>query len=175
MKYNEIMKNKLHEALNDIQRDVVNIVRAVLDSDVGVNEKVYQNTLSDSNLYNEIEAEFDEENMDIINLMIPEYGVLYVDGDGYKWARRPANPALNDSYEKQSWPPTEAIRDWAARKGIPTDNSTIYLICRSIWWWGIKARPFIDPSFENFDKEFGEWADKLFDALTSGLDEFFNE
>lgn len=161
----ERIKNTLH----GITDQCVAIVHAVMDSDVGINDKVGINTLSGSNAYKNIEAVATED-IEVINLLIPEYAVLYIDGNGFEWARRPVSVKKD-----QKWPPFQIIAQWAARKGLPTDNTTIYLICRSIWEKGIKARPFINTSFEEIDREFEKWADKLFDDLCSGLDEFFNQ
>lgn len=166
---------ELKEKLLEIKDEIVSIVHTILESDVGINPKTGTNTLQDSNLYNNIEVDFNEQDIEILNLMIPEYGVLYVDAEGHKWARRPANPDLPDSKKDQSYPPPNVIAEWAGRKGIPTDNSTIYLICRSIWWEGIQARPFIDASFEEIDKRYTKWADELFETLIKPIDEFFND
>ena len=159
---------RIRNTLNEIAAQCVAIVHSVMDSEVGINDKVGFNTLSGSNAYKNIEA-VAAEDLGVINLLVDEYAVLYIDGDGFEWARRPVTVKKD-----QKWPPQQIIAEWAGRKGIPTDNSTIYLICRSIWEKGIKARPFIEPSFEEIDRRFAEWADKLFEDLCSGLDLFFN-
>lgn len=160
---------RIKSTLKDFASQCAAIVRAVMDSDIGVNDKVNINTLSGSNAYKEVEG-ISTEDVEVINLLINEYAVLYVDGNGYPWARRPVTMKKD-----QKWPPVDVISDWAARKGIPTDNGTIYRICYSIWYYGIKARPFIEPSFEEIDNQFDEWADKLFNDLCSGLDAFFKD
>ena len=160
---------RIRNTLNEIAAQCVAIVHAVMDSDIGVNDKVGINTLTGSNAYKNIEA-VTTEDIGVINLLIDEYAVLYIDGNGYEWARRPVTVKKD-----QKWPPVQVIAEWAARKGLPTDNKTVYLICKSIWEKGIKARPFINASFEQIDKEFTDWADKLFNDICSGLDEFFNE
>lgn len=160
---------RIRNTLNEIAAQCVAIVHTVMDSDIGVNDKVGINTLTGSNAYKNIEA-VTTEDIGVINLLIDEYAVLYIDGNGYEWARRPVTVKKD-----QKWPPVQVIAEWAARKGLPTDNKTVYLICKSIWEKGIKARPFINASFEQIDKEFTDWADKLFNDICSGLDEFFNE
>lgn len=160
---------RIKHTLEEFAAQCVAIVHAVMDSEVGINDKVGINTLTDSNAYKNIEA-VSTEDIEVINLMIDEYAVLYIDGNGYEWARRPVTVKKG-----QKWPPPQIIAEWASRKGLPTDNNTIYLICKSIFEKGIKARPFINASFEQIDKEFTDWADKLFDDLCSGLDEFFNQ
>lgn len=161
----ELIKN----VLKDIAAQCIAIVHAVMDSEIGINDKVGINTLSGSNAYKNIDA-VSTDDLGVINLLIDEYAVLYIDGDGYEWARRPVSVKKD-----QKWPPPQIIAEWAARKGLPTNNTTIYLICRSIWEKGIKARPFINASFEEIDRQFEDWADKLFNAICNGLDAFFNE
>lgn len=159
----------IKSVLKDFAAQCAAIVRTVMDSDVGINEKVGINTLSGSNAYKEVEG-VSTDDIEIVNLLINEYAVLYVDGNGFAWARRPVSEKPD-----QKFPPPQVIAEWAGRKGIPTDNKTIYLICRSIWEKGIKARPFVETSFETIDEEFDGWADRLFDAICVGLDAFFNE
>lgn len=176
----EAVKARLKEVLDGIASACVSIVRAVMDSDIGVNDKVGINTLTGSNAYKNIEG-INTEDLGIINLLIPEYAVLYVDGNdeegrGWIWARRPANPSLPGNKSNQVPPPFDVIAEWASRKGLPfTDNASIEKIRWSIWWNGIFARPFINPSFEEIDRHFEEWADQLFEALCVELDGFFNQ
>lgn len=76
-----------------------------------------------------------------------------------------------------SFPPPHAIAEWCARKGLPTDNSTVFLICRSIYEKGIAPRPIFDGSegvWETIDSVFDAWAEEIFTAITSGLTEWFN-
>lgn len=158
---------RIKSTLKEVAAQCAAIVRTVMDSDVGVNEKVGVNTLTGSNAYKQVEG-IATDDIEVLQLLVNEYAVLYVDGNGFQWARRPVTEKPD-----QKWPPVEVIRDWASRKGIPTDNGTIYRICYSIWYEGIKARPFIESSFSEIDNRFGEWADRLFNDLCSGLDEFF--
>lgn len=160
---------RVRNTLREFASQCAAVVRAVMDSEVGVNDKVGINTLSGSNAYKGVEG-IATEDVEVMNLLIDEYAVLYVDGNGFEWARRPVTVKKD-----QKWPPPQVIAEWCARKGIPTDNRTVYLICRSIWLEGIKARPFVEPSFEEIDNIFGDWADKVFNDLVSGLDEFFSE
>lgn len=158
---------RIKSTLKEVAAQCAAIVRSVMDSEAGVNDKVGVNTLTGSNAYKQVEG-IATDDIEVLQLLVNEYAVLYVDGNGFEWARRPVTVKKD-----QKWPPPQAIAEWAARKGIPTDNKTIYLICRSIWLEGIKARPFIESSFEIIDANFEEWADKLFDDLCVGLDEFF--
>lgn len=160
---------RIKQTLQEFANHCVIVVHTVLNSEVGINDKVGINTLGGGNseLYNNIEA-ISTEDIGVINLLIPEYAVLYVDGNGFEWARRPVTVKKD-----QKFPPPHVIAEWAGRKGLPTDNNSVYLMCRSIWEFGIKARPFINPSLDEIEREFDRWADRLFNDLCSGLDEFF--
>jgi len=162
---------RIKHTLEEFAQHCAVIVHAILNSEVGINNKVGINTLGGGNseLYKNIEA-ISTEDLGVINLLIPEYAVLYVDGNGFEWARRPVSVKKD-----QRWPPVEVIRDWAQRKGLPSDNSSVYLYSRSIMEKGIKARPFVNPSLDEIERDFSRWADKLFNDLCSGLDEFFSK
>lgn len=72
------------------------------------------------------------------------------------------------------FPPIKPIVQWAKKRGIKTDNSTIFLIRRAIAEDGIKPRPFMYKVLETIDKKWdGEWSSELFQELTKIIDEFF--
>ena len=73
------------------------------------------------------------------------------------------------------FPPVEPIVRWARSRGIPTDNSTIFLIRRAISRDGIKPRPIMQYVFEEVDREWDEQlADELFNKIMEMIDNFFN-
>lgn len=72
------------------------------------------------------------------------------------------------------FPPIQPIVQWAKKRGIKTDNSTIFLIRRAIAEDGIKPRPFMYKVLETIDKKWdGEWSSELFQELTKIIYEFF--
>ena len=72
-------------------------------------------------------------------------------------------------------PPVEPIVKWARSRGIPTDNSTIFLIRRAISRDGIKPRPLMQYVFEEIDREWDDsLADKLFNQIIEIIDKYFN-
>lgn len=72
-------------------------------------------------------------------------------------------------------PPVEPIVRWARSKGIPTDNSTIFLIRRAISRDGIAPRPFMATVMEQIDLDMPNWYDKIFDEITKLINDFFNK
>ena len=96
----------------------------------------------------------------IIQTLFPEY-VGYIE-----W-NRPKN------YGKM--PPISALRDWALRKGIPTDNGTLFLIARAIQRDGHQGRPI----FATLERKVGEsfekdWGDPIIDTIIYELNKYFN-
>lgn len=127
--------------------------RIVMEGSRGINDKVNKNTLIGSNLYNQIDASV--EDIDFIRLLLNDY-IVYVEG-----GRRPGK-----------FPPKDVIIAWAARKGLPTDNRTIYLICRSIYLKGISPRPLFEGTggiWEEIDDAFDTFADDLFDIFQDAV------
>lgn len=101
------------------------------------------------------------EDFEVVNLLVNDY-IDYIES-----GRKPG-----------TYPPPNVIADWCQRKGLPSDNGTVYLICRSIYENGIPARPIFDGAdgvWEQVDRIWEEWADMVFNTLTEQLDEYFSE
>lgn len=47
--------------------------------------------------------------------------------------------------------PVDSLIDWASRRGIPTDNNTIYAIRESIYLHGIAPRPVWSTTLSAFE------------------------
>lgn len=75
-------------------------------------------------------------------------------------------------YGKQ--PPIDVLRDWASKNGIPTDNSTLWLISRAIWREGWRGRPILATLEKNIEELFEkQYFDELFTAIIMELQDFF--
>ena len=68
------MNVELAKIMKDITLDILKGVRDIMDSDIGINQKVGINTLSGSNLYNQIKWNFqqNEDNI-VIDLFFNHY------------------------------------------------------------------------------------------------------
>lgn len=147
----------MNELQKYIKDEILALFRLILESEYGINEKIGRNTLGDSNLAKEAKVESNTPN---------EYLLFYNDYLEYiESGRKPFARKV----------PVQALIQWARRKGINDDSSTIYAIRESIYKYGIKARPLLI-HFEReldvlFDKDI---FDKLFDNLTKILDNYFN-
>lgn len=139
--------------------DVMNITADIMASSMLVNNKVGRNTIApDSNIFKEMYAK--ASGNIVIQLLLNDY-VQYIES-GRKAGSK--------------FPPIQPIVQWAKKRGIKTDNSTIFLIRRAIAEDGIKPRPFMYKVLETIDNKWdGEWSSELFNELTKIIDEFFNK
>lgn len=140
-------------------KDIMEIVRAVMSSDAGINRKVMRNTLTDSDIYREINVVATHDGDLVFDLMLNNY-LKYIESGRRKGAKMP---------------PVKPIEEWAKKHGIPTDNSTIWAIRKAISRDGISSRPIMDYVFIELDKMWdARWADELFNKIMEQIDNFFN-
>lgn len=139
--------------------DVMTITADIMASSMLVNDKVGRNTISpNSDIYKEMYAK--ASGNIVIQLLLNDY-VQYIE---------------NGRKAGSKFPPIQPIVNWAKKRNIPTDNSTIFLIRRAIAEDGIRPRPFMYKVLNTIDKKWdGEWSSELFNELTKIIDEFFNK
>lgn len=143
----------------EFSKDIMTLVRMVMESNVGINPKTGSNTLVNSQIYKTLSVRATNDGDLIFDIILNDY-LVYIENGRRKGAKMP---------------PVEPIVRWARSKGIPTDNSTIYLIRRAISKDGIKARPFMAHVLEEIDREWdNNVADELFNTIISEIDKFFN-
>ena len=138
--------------------DVMNITADIMASNLMLNKKGINTIAPDSKIFKEMYAK--ASGNIVIQLLLNDY-VQYIES-GRKAGSK--------------FPPIQPIVQWAKKRGIPTDNSTIFLIRRAIAEDGIRPRPFMYKVLETIDKKWeGEWSSELFQELTKIIDEFFNK
>lgn len=143
----------------EFSRDIMALVRAVMESSVGINQKVGVNTLVNSDIYNALIVKATNNGDLIFDIILNDY-LEFIEKGRRKGAKMP---------------PVEPIVRWAKSKGIPTDNSTIFLIRRAISRDGIKPRPFMATVLEEVDRNWNkQWADEIFNVIMEEIDKFFN-
>lgn len=142
----------------EFSKDIMALVRMVMESNVGINSKVGVNTLVNSQIYKTLSVRATNDGDLIFDIILNDY-LVFIENGRRKGAKMP---------------PVEPIVRWARSKGIPTDNSTIYLIRRAISRDGIKARPFMAHVMEEIDGEWDGVADELFNKIMEEIDKFFN-
>ena len=153
------MEESLDKVIKVIANDILEIARMILESNNLINEKVGKNTIApDSDLYKTLQVKATNDGDVVFDLMLNDYLVFIESG------RRAG----------AKFPPVEPIVRWAKKRGIPTDNNTIYLIRRAISRDGIQPRPFMAYIFEEMDDRWdSNWADSIFDKIMEQIDNFF--
>lgn len=148
----------LTRVMYEIGKDIAKLVREIMDSNVGMNMKVGKNTLSDSDLYRELSVRSTSDGDLVFDIMLNDY-IQYIENGRRKGAK---------------FPPIESIIQWCRKKGLPTDNSTIFLIRRAISRDGIAARPIMARVFDELDRNWNDgWADHIFNKIMEHIDKFF--
>ena len=149
----------LTRIMQEFGNDIAKLVRMVMESNVGINGKVGKNTLKDSDIYRELSVYATSDGDLVMDIMLNDY-IQYIENGRRKGAKMP---------------PVEPIVRWCREKGIPTDNSTIFLIRRAISRDGIEPRPIMAKVFEEMDNKWDNgWADRLFDVIMEQLNKFFS-
>lgn len=152
-------KRKLVEALKEVAEQAKAVMMAVMDSELGVNEKVGRNTLVEGKIFQNINIGVD--GLELVEVLVNDY-IQYIES-----GRRPG-----------SFPPVSVIAKWAAEKHITTDNRVVWAICQSIYKEGIAARPLIDVRggfWERVERDWDEWFKGVYDVLFEELDKQFNK
>ena len=140
-------------------QDIMQLVKMVMDSNVGLNRKIGFNTLRGSDIYKTLAVKATNDGDLIFDIILNDY-IVYIESGRRAGAK---------------FPPVEPIVKWCKKHGIPTDNSTVYLIRRAISRDGIKPRPVMQYVFEEVtDYWENGWADKVFDKIITEIDNFFN-
>ena len=143
----------------EFSKDLMQLVRMVMESNVGINQKVGRNTLTSSQIYKTLSVRTTNDGDLIFDIILNDY-IQFIESGRRKGAK---------------FPPVEPIVRWARSRGIPTDNSTIFLIRRAISRDGIKPRPIMQYVFEEVDREWDDGlADELFNKIMEMIDNFFN-
>lgn len=143
----------------EFSKDLMQIVRMVMESNVGINEKVGENTLVKSNIYKTLSVRATNDGDLIFDIILNDY-LTFIESGRRKGAKMP---------------PVEPIVRWCKSKGISTDNSTIFLIRRAISRDGIRPRPIMQYVFDEIDREWNDGlADEIFNKIMEEIDKFFN-
>ena len=150
---------EISKIVMEFSKDLMTLVRMVMESNVGINQKVGRNTLTSSEIYKTLSVKATNNGDLIFDIILNDY-LTFIESGRRKGAK---------------FPPVEPIVRWARSRGIPTDNSTIFLIRRAISRDGIKPRPIMQYVLEEVDKEWNDGlADKLFEKIIEVIDNFFN-
>lgn len=150
---------EISKIVMEFSKDIMDIVRVVMESNLLDNHKVGRNTIIGSDIYKNLQVITKNDGDLVFDILLNDY-LTYIESGRRKGAKMP---------------PVEPIVRWARSRGIPTDNSTIYLIRRAISRDGIAPRPFMATVMEQIDLNMPNWYDKIFDEITKLINDFFNK
>lgn len=140
----------IEKAIKEIAYEYLALFRSIIKEKVGSNTDIAE----DANV------EINENNDGfLIDLNINDY-IEYIENGRRKHVRRV---------------PIDELRDWARKRGIKTDNSTLFAIQQSIYNEGIKGKNIMTDFFDNIDKNIDSQFDKIFEALNIELDKIINK
>lgn len=152
------MLMEISKIVVEFSKDLMELVRMVMESNVGINTKVGENTLVGSDIYKTLSVKATNDGDLIFDIVLNDY-IQFIESGRRKGAK---------------FPPVAPIVAWARKKGIPTDNSTIFLIRRAISREGVRPRPIMAYVFEEVDREWDtNLSNKLFDKIMEEIDNFF--
>lgn len=149
----------INKIVMEFSKDIMDIVRVVMESNLLDNHKVGRNTITGSDIYKNLQVIAKNDGDLVFDILLNDY-LTYIESGRRKGAKMP---------------PVEPIVRWARSRGIPTDNSTIYLIRRAISRDGIAPRPFMSTVMEQIDLNMENLYDKIFDEITKLINDFFNK
>lgn len=150
---------EISKLVMEFSKDIMDLVRVVMESNLLDNHKVGRNTIIGSDIYKTLQVKSTNDGDLMFDIILNDY-LTFIESGRRKGAK---------------FPPVEPIVRWARSRGIPTDNSTIYLIRRAISRDGIAPRPFMATVMEQIDLNMENWYDKLFDEIMSLINDFFNK
>lgn len=150
---------EISKIVMEFSKDIMDIVRVVMESNLLDNHKVGRNTIIGSDIYKNLQVIVKNDGDLVFDILLNDY-LTYIESGRRKGAKMP---------------PVEPIVRWARSRGIPTDNSTIYLIRRAISRDGIAPRPFMATVMEQIDLNMENLYDKIFDEITKLINDFFNK
>ena len=138
---------EISKIVMEFSKDIMDIVRVVMESNI------------DSDSYKNLKVIAKNDGDLVFDIILNDY-LKFIESGRRNGAEMP---------------PVEPIVRWARSRGIPTDNSTIFLIRRAISRDGIAPRPFMATVMEQIDLNMPNWYDKIFDEITKLINDFFNK
>lgn len=144
----------INKIVMEFTKDIMKLVHAVMEGQEFASNK------TSSDIYKNLQVNATNDGDLVFDIILNDY-LKFIESGRRKGA---------------DMPPVEPIIKWAKKHGIPTDNSTIFLIRRAISRDGISPRPFMDKVFSDIDDVWDKnWADELFDEIMRMINDFFNK
>ena len=150
------MDAKITKVVEEMAKDMQRLMELILDD----------NDLSYSNLKKQLTTSVINDGDGVMLQLFANHYIYWVD-QGRKPTPYPPLTRWAD--------PVGDIRDWCIRRGIPSDNSTVYAIIQKIHKYGYEGKYFIETFWEEAEQQTYENLQTLFDALIEDLVEWFSK
>lgn len=146
----------LDKVLKGMAEDILTVMQDILD----------MNGQSNSNLKKDLYTKVEQEGDNVVLKLFANHYIYWVDQ-----GRGPSKiPPLTRWAD-----PVGDIADWCRRKGIPSDNNTVWAIIKKIHKYGYEGRFFLEYFWREAENTTYNNLDNLFDAIISELTEWFNK
>lgn len=146
----------LDKVLKGMAEDILVIMQDILD----------MNGQADSNLKKDLYTKVEQEGDNVVLKLFANHYIYWVDQ-----GRGPSKiPPLTRWAD-----PVGDIANWCRRKGIPSDNNTVWAIIKKIHRYGYEGKFFLEDFWRQAEQATYDNLDNLFEAIISELTEWFNK
>lgn len=150
------MEENMTKVLQGMAEDILIVMRDIMDA----------NGLSYSNLRNQMYTKVEEEGDNIVLKLFTNHYIYWVD----KGRKPTPYPPLTRWAD-----PVGDIKGWCQRKGIPSDNKTVYAIIKKIHKYGYEGRFFLEDFWREAEEKTYKNLDQLADIIMKDLYDWFSK
>lgn len=146
----------LDKVLKGMAEDILTVMQDILD----------MNGQANSNLKKDLYTKVEQEGDNVLLKLFANHYIYWVDQ-----GRGPSKiPPLTRWAD-----PVGDIADWCRRKGIPSDNNTVWAIIKKIHKYGYEGRFFLEDFWREAENTTYDNLDKLFEVIIKDLTEWFSK
>jgi len=145
------MNPPLVKIINGMASDILNFVYLVVDG----------SSLKDNLLKESVRVKAEGLKNPVINIFFNGY-LSFIDSERSSGFMK--NPSVSE------------LRDWALQKGLPADNSTLYLVASGVWKLNQAGRPILSVLEDEIERSFeNKWADELLNVITMEIENLYRK
>lgn len=150
------MTPHINEILQGMAEDILRVMQYILDA----------NNLGNSNLKRDLEVKVSDEGDNAVIRLLANHYIYWVD-KGRNPTKMPPLTRWAD--------PVGDISDWCRRKGIPSDNQTVWKIITKIHKYGYEGKFFLEDFWKDAEESTYDNLDKLADGILKDITDWFNK
>lgn len=150
------MEVQLNKVLQEMAKDILIVMQEIMDA----------NRLKDSNIRKQLYTKVEQEGDDVVLKLFANHYIYWLD-QGRNPTKYPPLTRWSD--------PVGDISDWCRRKGIPSDNRTVWAIIKKIHRFGYKGRFFLEDFWREAEQKTYTNLDILADTILKEITDWFNK